>query len=348
MDAVTQSLLSVLPEMPEMLSVRCGILNAIRQEGPVGRRSLVGREGLSEREVRAVCDLFRKQGLITAETSGMKLTPEGKAVLDALQPVIWQWTGLEEMGTELCLKLGIQKVMVVPGGNDHDLTKRRMARAACGHMAGVLKEGSVVAVTGGSTVAAVADEAATAGLPAGMRFIAARGGTSGDVKSQANMIAAMLAAATGGGWTPLHLPEALAETSVGPLLEEPSVKEALDLYDRTDCIVHGIGDALELARRRGADDGTMGKLAAEGAAAEAFGYYLGRDGSVIDRLCTIGLSRSQIDRIPHPLAVAGGQEKAGPILAYMKQAPAQTVLVTDEGAAREILRLSGGEAEERN
>lgn len=343
MDAVTQSLLSVLPEMPELLSVRCSILNAIRQEGPVGRRSLVGREGLSEREVRAVCDLLRKQGLITAETSGMKVTPEGERVLDALQPVIRQWTGLEELGTELCRKLGIQRVMVVPGGDDDDLTKRRMARAACGHMAGVLHEGAIVAVTGGSTVAAVADEAAAAGLPERLRFIAARGGTGGDVKSQANMIAAMLAAATAGDWTPLHLPETLAETSIGPLMEEPSVKEALALYDRTHCIVHGIGDALKLARRRGADEGTLEKLAAEGAAAEAFGYYLGRDGSVIHRLRTIGLSRSQIDRIPHPLAVAGGIEKAAPILAYMKQAPERTVLVTDEAAAREMLRLSGGE-----
>ncbi|MGM9921421.1 MAG: sugar-binding transcriptional regulator [Bhargavaea sp.] len=343
MDAVTRSLLSILPEMPEMLSVRCSILNAIRQEGPVGRRSLVGREGLSEREVRAVCDLLRKQGLITAETSGMTVTPEGETALDSLQQVIRQWTGLEELGTELSRKLGIQKVMVVPGGDDHDLTKHRMARSACGYMAGVLQEGSIVAVTGGSTVASVADEAVTAGLPAGIRFIAARGGTSGDVKSQANMIAAMLAAATGGDWTPLHLPETLAETSIGPLLEEPSVMEAMDLYNRTDCIVHGIGDALELARRRGADEATLEKLAAEGAAAEAFGYYLDRDGSVIHRLLTIGLNRSQIDRIPHPLAVAGGKEKAGPILAYMKQAPGQTVLVTDEAAAREMLRLSESE-----
>ncbi|EMR05620.1 Central glycolytic genes regulator protein [Bhargavaea cecembensis DSE10] len=343
MDAVTQSLLSVLPEMPELLSVRCSILNAIRQEGPVGRRSLVGREGLSEREVRAICDLLRKQGLITAETSGMKVTPEGETVLGTLQPVIRRWTGLEELGTELCRKLGIQKVMVVPGGDDDELTKRRMARAACGHLANVLRDGSVVAVTGGSTIAAVADEAGVAGLPAGIRFIAARGGTGGDVKSQANMIAAMLAAATGGEWTPLHLPETLAESSIAPLMEEPSVMEAVALYDRTDCIVHGIGDALELARRRGSDEKTLEKLAREGAAAEAFGYYLGRDGSVIHRLRTIGLNRDQADRIPHPLAVAGGKEKAAPILAYMKQAPEQTVLVTDETAAREMLRLYGGE-----
>ncbi|WP_424237861.1 sugar-binding transcriptional regulator [Bhargavaea ginsengi] len=343
MDPGTQSLLSILPELPDLLSVRYSILNAIRQEGPVGRRSLVGRENLSEREVRAVCDLLRQQGLITAETSGMKVTAEGESVLDSLQPVVSQWTGLEELGTELCLKLGIQKVVVVPGGDDDDLVKRRMARAACAHMAGVLNEGSVVAVTGGSTVAAIADEAALAGLPGGIRFIAARGGTSGDVKSQANMIAAMLAAATGGSWTPLHLPETLAETSIGPLMEEPSVMEAMALYDQTDCIVHGIGDALELARRRGADEETLEKLAEEGAAAEAFGYYLDRDGSVIHRLRTIGLSRSQIDRIPHPLAVAGGVEKAGPILAYMKQAPGRTVLVTDETAAMEMLRFSDGE-----
>lgn len=342
MDAETKALFSILPEMPEMLFKRHGILNAIRHEGPVGRRSLVGREGLSEREVRAVCDLLRKQGLITAETSGMKVTTEGENVLRTLQSLIRQWIGLEELGTELGRELGIQKVMVVPAEDEDDLTKRRVARAACAYMATVLKEDSIVAVTGGSTVAALAEEAADAGLPEGIRFIAARGGTSGDVTAQANMIAASLATATGGAWTPFHLPEMLSQTSIGSLMEEPSVLEAMALYDRTDCVVHGIGEALELAQRRGGDEDVLAKLSEEGAVAEAFGFYIGRDGRIIHKVPTIGLSRDQISRVPHPIAMAAGEEKALPILAYMKQAPPRTVLVTDEAAAREMLRLAGG------
>ena len=38
------------------------------------------------------------------------------------------------------------------------------------------------------------------------------------------------------------------------------------------------------------------------------------------------------------IAVAGGASKAKAIGAYMKQAPSTTILITDEGAAKELLR----------
>ena len=38
------------------------------------------------------------------------------------------------------------------------------------------------------------------------------------------------------------------------------------------------------------------------------------------------------------IAVAGGASKAKAIEAYMKQAPATTILITDEGAANELLK----------
>ncbi len=38
-------------------------------------------------------------------------------------------------------------------------------------------------------------------------------------------------------------------------------------------VVHGIGDAIVMARRRKVDEGTIQELIADGALAEAFGYY---------------------------------------------------------------------------
>jgi central glycolytic genes regulator len=46
-----------------------------------------------------------------------------------------------------------------------------------------------------------------------------------------------------------------------------------------------------------------------------------------------------LESIPHIIAVAGGSSKAGAIEAYFKK-PRRTVLVTDEGAAKELLRES--------
>jgi central glycolytic genes regulator len=43
-------------------------------------------------------------------------------------------------------------------------------------------------------------------------------------------------------------------------------------------------------------------------------------------------------QIPNVIAVAGGASKAKAIKAYMKKAPASTILITDEGAARKLLK----------
>ncbi|MDU7055187.1 MAG: sugar-binding domain-containing protein, partial [Enterococcus hirae] len=42
--------------------------------------------------------------------------------------------------------------------------------------------------------------------------------------------------------------------------------------------------------------------------------------------------------VPIILAIAGGKSKAKAIRAYMKNAPKQTWLITDEAAAKEILK----------
>ena len=51
----------------------------------------------------------------------------------------------------------------------------------------------------------------------------------------------------------------------------------------------------------------------------------------------LDLQLNDLTNAEHVIAVAGGASKAKAIRAYMKQAPSATILITDEGAANEIL-----------
>jgi len=343
MDELTAAQRRLLPEITSMLESRYRVLNSIRREGPVGRRALTALLGMTEREIRAECEVLRSQGLIRSEASGMEVTEDGADVLQLLRPMLREWTGLEDLGIELAAVLGIQEVKIVPssGGTDEERIKDRIAREAAELLGERLPSGATVAVTGGSTVARIADYADLCCKGKNARFIAARGGTSGEARTQANMIAAALAAGSDGEWTAFHLPESLGEASYRTLLEEPYVREALRLYGEADCVVHGIGNAVEIAGRRGAGPDELSDLAGKGAVAEAFGYYLDASGNEVGSIRTIGIGRDQLGRVQLPVAVTGGKDKAAAILAYMKQAPPATVLVTDEAAAEEMIRLHG-------
>ena len=53
----------------------------------------------------------------------------------------------------------------------------------------------------------------------------------------------------------------------------------LDLYETTDCVLHGIGDAQTMASVRNTSDEERMLLEEEGAKGEAFGYYFDRRGT---------------------------------------------------------------------
>ena len=111
----------------------------------------------------------------------------------------------------------------------------------------------------------------------------------------------------------------------------------MELYEKTDCVLHGIGDAHHMADLRNTPENECRLLQEQGAKGEAFGYYFDGNGNVVHRIRTVGIQTEQLNNVPLIIAVAGGQSKAEAILSYMASAPRQTILVTDEGAARAML-----------
>ena len=54
-------------------------------------------------------------------------------------------------------------------------------------------------------------------------------------------------------------------------------------------IIHGIGEALEMAERRNSDLELIKQLIEKKAVAEAFGYYFNQDGEIVHKVSTVGI-----------------------------------------------------------
>lgn len=341
MDSLTEAKKKLMPEMTELLKKRYQILQMIQLEQPIGRRTLSELAGAPEREIRKETDLLRNQQLIEARTAGMVISAQGLEVLDALKDFMREMSGLSALEKQLKTLLGISKVLILPQDSDDiPAVKFNIGEAAARLLETKFPLHKRIAVTGGSTMAAISKELATDKKDESLQFIAARGGLGEDVLHQANTIASAFGEKTGGTVKTLYLPDHLSTEAFEMMMREPVIKEMMDLYDQTDIVVHGIGNADEIALHRKSSIEEIERIQTGGAVSEAFGYYFDKDGKVVYHIRTAGIQLEQVQKASVILAVAGGRSKAKAILSYSKIAPEQTVLITDEGAAREIIELT--------
>ena len=196
---------------------------------------------------------------------------------------------------------------------------------------------NIVAVTGGTTLASVAEMMTPDSKNREMLFVPARGGLGETVENQANTICAKMAERASGNYRLLHVPDQLSKEAYQSIIEEPSIKELLAILKSSSMVIHGIGDAKTMAERRKTPEKDFLKIEQGNAVAEAFGYYFDQEGEIVHKVQTVGIQLDDIDEVPNVIAVAGGASKAKAIKAYMKQG-LDSVLITDEGAANELIR----------
>lgn len=328
----------LVPDVLEVMSNRYRILQSLSLLQPIGRRALSANLGMTERVLRSEVTFLSQQGLLYMATNGMRLTAEGENVVHDLDDVMKDVSGIRELENQLEKELGLSRVIVVPGDSDQSpWVKDEMGKVAIDELEHNLKEKSIIAVTGGTTVAAIAN----AMHPIKKRhedllFVSARGGLGEQVENQANTICAKMAEKAEGRYRLLHVPDQLREESYHTLMEEPSVKEAVRLLNDASLIIHGIGDAKTMATRRQSSQEMLEKIDREEAVAEAFGYYFDSTGHVVHKVKTIGIQLEGLYDNRTVIAVAGGKSKGPAIKAYFKKGP-DSILVTDEGAALDIL-----------
>jgi central glycolytic genes regulator len=339
MDSLWELQRKLLPDLVVVMQKRYEILQYIRLMQPIGRRSLSTNLGISERILTSELEFLKDQNLIYVSVTGMTLTKEGRVLLFQLEHFMKEALGLKVLEEKVKEKLNLKQVIVVSGDSDASpWVKKELGRACVSAMKERFNDiQNIISVTGGTTLAAVAEMMNVDNRETRLLFVPARGGIGENVENQANMICAKMAEKSFGEYRMLHVPDQVSSEIYQSIIEEPSIKEVIHLIQSSSMVVHGIGDAMLMAEKRKTHPHDISVILKGNAVAEAFGYYFNENGDVVHHVRTIGLQLNDVKKMDHVISVAGGSSKAKAIKAYLKQAN-DGLLITDEGAARELIK----------
>lgn len=326
----------LFPNILKTIHRRYAVLHSIKLLQPIGRRGLAENMKLTERTVRSEVSFLQEQGFIEVTSKGMFITEEGYLVTEQLANFMRELTGLNVLERQMKEKLQIDEVIIVPGNSDDvSWVKKEMGKACVSFLKQNISTPTTIAVTGGSTMAAVAEVMTP--LKESPLIVPARGGLGEKVEHQANTIASQMARKANGNYRLLYVPDTLSESSYQTMINEPTIIEVLKLIRGAKVVVHGIGDALTMAKRRKTSEEVIQKLKEEKAVSEAFGYYFNKKGKIVHTVKTIGLQLEELPERDCVITIAGGESKAEAIISYFNRAKSN-LFITDEAAAKKILK----------
>lgn len=330
----------LVPELHVQLQRRYRILQMIQVASPVGRRALAEMLNVTERVVRNETMLLKQEGLIEIKQTGMICTELGNETVEALRAYIHEVSGLTLKERKLAELLQVKQAVIVDGDATQLDQLSLLGKEAAQRLAHIVNEKDIIAVTGGSTVAAIGQHLTPVAPLHSVQFISARGGLGSQLHTQANMIVSNFSQQTNASYKPLYVPENLSQQSYEAIRNEPVIQEVTELYDHVHIVIHGIGDATQMAKRRNSSPETLEMLKERQATSEAFGYYFNAQGEVVHQLPTIGIKLEQVKKARNILAVAVGREKIAAIMGYFNHPMPQTCFITDEATADAILAVA--------
>ncbi|WP_408955756.1 sugar-binding transcriptional regulator [Natroniella sp. ANB-PHB2] len=328
----------IAPELIKVIEKRYGILKNISRLEPIGRRSLANKLNLSERTVRNHLAFLKEKDFIETTAAGTKITLSGERILWQLDGYIKELRGTADLERQLEKLLGVD-VYIVPSGLNTGQAQEELGRFAADFLKDLISTDDIIAVTGGTTLATVAEMMLPCQEDLDVTVVPGRGGLGEGVEIQANTIGAKISDKLGGEYHLLHIPDNLKEETISKLITEDSIQGILELSKKADILIHGIGTVEVMAQRRGMTTVKAEQLKLSGAVGEAFGYYFDQAGEIVYSTTSVGLKLSELVKIKKVIAIAGGKSKAKAILAVVS-AKHQDILITDEEAARAILELA--------
>ena len=122
------------------------------------------------------------------------------------------------------------------------------------------------------------------------------------------------------------------------MLKLPEVSEAMELLERADVILHGIGTASEMMKQRRQPHEIQTRLIQQGAKGESFGAYYDLEGKCLMESTNVGVDLARLKPTCRMIAVAAGASKAEAIISILRHTR-HYLLVTDQGAAERMLDI---------
>lgn len=293
-------------------------------------------------EGRNQAEVGRQLGLSTAKVNRLlhQASDQGMVEIKIRTPV----QHLFELETRLRTIFDLEEAVVIPAVTDESMMVHTLGRAAASELQRQIKSKDTLCIGGGMAVYSLT-QAIEAQRKMDVRVVPLTGGVQGQVQTDVNYLAASLAESLGGTAYQLHAPTFVdTATQREQLVQIRQVKEILDMARGANVAVFGVGTVSESSRfvqftsllvediRQIANECGVGEIAARildiGGRPCATNYS--------ERV--VGLTLDEIKRIPSRIGVAATARKARAIFAALRGGYIRT-LVTDEAAAREILRL---------
>jgi len=329
----------IVPELIDLLGKRYDILRTIYYNQPIGRRILANQMCISERIVRNEINFLKSQNLIEVNALGMFITCDGEIIINELKKFIHEIKGLSKFERFIEKYLKLQQVIVVPGDVEIDKSVlKELGKAAASYAMDIIKDNSIIALTGGSTVKEVVNSFPRNKKYNNVLVLPARGGMARNVEIQANTLVARLADKIGGNYELLHVPDNLSNAALETILNEKNIKNIINKIQNAEILIYGIGIASDMALKRGLPEKEIKELEELGAVGEAFGQYYNEVGKIIHYTPTIVVNNEKVKNDTTLIAVAAGKNKARAIIA-VEINHSSTVLIIDQAAATEIINI---------
>jgi len=255
---------------------------------------------------------------------------------------------LVDLESGLVKSTALDNAVVTPtiSGNP-DTTLQQVGRAAANHLLETIRDGDVIAITGGKAVSAVAEH-----IQPERKFdvtvVPLTGGVQGKFYTDVNHLATRIAERLGGKAMLVHAPLfAESREQRDMLLQMNSIREVFDLARSAAVALVGVGSITvpgssyyDLHPMPNPDRELLVK---SGVIGEFLAHLIGRDGSLADyplnsRL--VALNPADLDRCPRTIGVAAGLEKVDPIQAVLNGGLLNSLIV-DEETANAVLQSMG-------
>ncbi len=250
---------------------------------------------------------------------------------------------LVELEKEVVAATGLKSALVTPSLPGSATTLEQVGRAAAVELVETLRDGDVIAITGGKAVSAVVE-----GLSVDRAFdvtvVPLTGGVQGKYYTDVNHLATQMAERLGGRTMLMHAPLFAESREQRDMLKSvASIREVLDLARRASVAVVGVG-SIEPKGSSYYDlhpvpEADRKMLTGTGVAGEFLGHLILSDGSLSNyafnsRLVAVGpCELSEVSRV---IGVASGREKVGPIRAVLNGGYLDA-LVVDEDTVTAVL-----------
>jgi DNA-binding transcriptional regulator LsrR (DeoR family) len=221
-----------------------------------------------------------------------------------------------------------------------DTTLKQVGRAAANHLLESLRDGDVIAITGGKAVSAVVDNLEPE-RAFDVTVVPLTGGVQGKYYTDVNHLASRLAERLGGSTHLVHAPLfAESREQRDMLMGLGSVKEAFQLARNAAIALVGIG-SIQAPGSSYYDlhpDSTADRehLIKGGVVAEFLAHLIGEDGKLADYKLNsrlVALAPSDLASCPNVIGVAAGVEKVLPIRAALRGGYLNSLVIDEETAA---------------